>query len=302
MTEAISSTALITPSFRGDFARCALLCKSIDAFVTGSWHHYIAVEEQDYVMFRSFNSARRTVLKIKDILPGWLHHLGIIPFSNQRSLWFSFRTGWLIGWHIQQLVKIQMALKVQDACLLYCDSDVMFVRPFDVSALQHDYKYRFYRSDVAASRETITNPNYLIRASQVLGLGDDPFPSPTYVDNLVTWYRPAVQAMCAYLEKTTGKSWIAALGRNIVFSEYSIYGLFVDRLSTQKHDVFATGVSLCKTAWRGREWNGDILTEFFDTLSPDHVAVGFQSFLGVDIAALSKQLDRAIAAAHDMTA
>lgn len=294
MSESQVSVAIITPSFRGDFLRCALLCKSLDRFVIGAWHHYIVVENQDFAMFSNFNSERRTVLKMKDVLPPWLLHIGIIPFSNRRSLWFSFRTGWLIGWHIQQMVKIQMATVVQDECLLYCDSDVMFVRPFDVSSLGQDDKTRFYRSSELATASAITNPKYLVAASQLLGLGHDPFPCATYVDNLVIWKRSLVQDMCAHIEKQAGKSWIAALGRKMIFSEYSIYGLFADRLSAQKGALAATSLSLCKTAWRGRNWSETQVAEFFDTLSPHHVAVGFQSFLGVDCAALSKQLDRAI--------
>ena len=294
MTESQASVAIVTPSFRGDVLRCALLCKSMDHFVSGSWHHYIVVENQDYALFATFNSARRTVLKMKDILPSWLHHVGILPFSNRRSLWFSFRTGWLIGWHIQQMVKIQMATVVQDEALLYCDSDVMFVRPFSVGNLRQDEKIRFYRSDELVAAADITNPKYLVAASQLLGLGPDPFPCATYVDNLVVWSSTVVQDMCAHIEKHAGKSWIAALGRKMIFSEYSIYGLFVDRISARKDDLAASGLSLCKTAWRGRNWDETQVTEFFDTLSPHHVAVGFQSFLGVDCAALAQQLDRAI--------
>jgi Family of unknown function (DUF6492) len=286
--------AIITPSYRGDFERCKLLCESMDAFVTGAWHHYIIVEKIDLKMFSALQSLRRTIIEMESLLPKWLHHLTTFSFINNRSIWFSFRTRFMIGWQVQQLVKMEMAFRVEEQGLLYCDSDVFFIRPFDVSTFSSDSKFRFYSTIHKFPREDAPNPTYMIAASKQLGLGAEPFPCPSYIDNMVTWHAPTVRAMCDHIQQTSRKDWKAALGRNFIISEYSLYGLYVDQILPDQSNFQPTTQSICKTAWSGTAMNATELDTFCDSLLPAQVAVGFQSFLGVSVQDLSLQLQRAI--------
>jgi hypothetical protein len=289
-----SSWAIVTPSYHGDFERCRILCQSIDAFVAGDWHHYIIVESPDYSLFKALETSRRTVIEMESILPAWLHHLASPSLFKKRSLWFSFRTGFMIGWQVQQLVKMQMAFNVSGAGLLFCDSDVFFVRKFDVAGLHPNGKFRFYRTDNQFDREKAPNQSYVISAARRLGLGSNPFPCPSYVDNIVAWHRNTAQALCRYIEAISGQNWMVALGKRYIISEYSLYGLFVDRLLTDRSHLQETGKNLCKTVWRGNALSGAELSKFCDTLEPDQVAVGFQSFVGVNTDELRSQLQRAV--------
>jgi Family of unknown function (DUF6492) len=286
--------AVITPSYRGDFARCKLLCESMDAFVTGPWHHYIIVEKIDLKMFSALQGPRRTIIEMESLLPKWLHHLTTFSFINNRSIWFSFRTRFMIGWQVQQLVKMEMAFRVEQQGLLYCDSDVFFIRPFDVSTFSSNSKFRFYSTIHKFPREDAPNPTYMIAASKQLGLGAEPFPCPSYIDNMVTWHAPTVRAMCDHIQQTSRKDWKAALGRNFIISEYSLYGLYVDHILPDQSNFQPTTQSICKTAWSGTAMTTTELDAFCDSLLPAQVAVGFQSFLGVSVQDLSLQLQRAI--------
>jgi hypothetical protein len=294
MAEAPPAWAIVTPSYRGDLERCRILCRSMDTFVVGNWHHYILVDARDAAAFRAFQSPRRSVLVIESILPAWLHHLAAPALFRNRSLWFSWRTGFMIGWHVQQLVKLQMAFVVDEPGLLFCDSDVFFIRHLALASLAEDGRYRFYRTDRRFTAAQSPNPQYVVSAARRLGLGDDPFPCPSYIDNIVVMQRRTMRDMCARLEQVAGKPWIAAIGRDVIISEYSLYGLFVERLRPAAPDLAETGVSLCKTVWQAPLPEGEALDAFCDHLAPGQVAVGFQSFLGMGTDQLLSQLHRAM--------
>ena len=295
LAKSIPTWAIVTPSYSGDFKLCCLLCDSMDAFVTGPWHHYIVVERVDLELFRSLGGTNRTILVIEEILPKWIHHLWQMPFSRRRSLWWSWRTGFMVGWHIQQLVKMQMAFVAKQDGLILCDSDMFFLKPFDVSKLHTEKGFRFYRSAAIMDEATISNPSYTKAGFRQLGLPPNSFPARTYVDSLVTWKAATVRAMCVYIEKTSGRDWRAALGRNVIFSEYTLYGLYVERIASDQ-GLDPTSSNLCRTKW-DKDVAAPIEVDTFVKDLPDSVvAVAFQSFLNLDQERLRKLFDRAV---HD---
>lgn len=265
----------------------------MDVFVTGPWHHFIVVERVDFKLFQPFGGPNRTILIIEDILPKWIYHLWQAPFFRRRSLWWSWKTGFMVGWHIQQLVKLQMAFVVKQQGLILCDSDMFFLRPFDVAKLHSKEGYRFYRTPDMMDEKTISNPSYTVAAFRQLGLPANSFPARTYVDSLVTWKASAVRDMCAHLEKISGRDWPAALGRNIIFSEYTLYGLYVERVAKEP-GLAPTSDHLCRTKWVKDQEMPVNVDSFIAELPPSVVAVAFQSFLNVDQDLLRKIFDRAV--------
>ncbi len=285
--------AFVTPSYSGDFERCQLLCQSMDAFVTGPWHHYLIVEKIDRELFQRLSGPRRSILLIEDVLPKWIHHLWQMPFLRRRSLWWSWKTGFMIGWHVQQLVKMQMAFILDQKGLILCDSDVFFVRPFDVGTIHSQKGYRFYRSAEKFGENVIHNPSYTKAAFKQLGLPANGFPARVYVDNLVTWQSATVRAMCAHIEKISGRDWRAALGRHVIFSEYTLYGLFVDYLAADSQNE-PSSVRLCQTIWFKHQAKPQEIDKLVTDLPEPFVAIGAQSFLNVDQAQLRGLFDRAL--------
>jgi hypothetical protein len=66
----VKAVALVTPSHhRGDVERFALLCDSIDRFVTEYERHYIIVNEDDVAFFARFDGGRRVALPSSRFLP-----------------------------------------------------------------------------------------------------------------------------------------------------------------------------------------------------------------------------------------
>ncbi len=53
-SRASHTVSLITPSYWRDFERCALLCESIDRYVTSFARHYLVVADDDVRLFAKF--------------------------------------------------------------------------------------------------------------------------------------------------------------------------------------------------------------------------------------------------------
>jgi hypothetical protein len=287
--------AFITPSYSGDFERCKMLCESMDVFLKGQWHHYIVVNKPDFESFRPFTSINRTVMQIHEVAPPNMHHLFDIPFANGHSLWWARKTGFFIGWHMQQIIKMGIASMLTEEGLAYCDSDMFFVKTFDTEQLTSANQFRLFRSSQRYTIAQTPNPKYTKPGLDILGLPrNDVDQHFTYIDNFVTWHRPTVLALRDHIEKTSGKDWYTELGARLDVSEYTLYGLFVDEVQKNNPHHFASSKHLCKTYWTRQSKTEIELESFCQELEPQQVSLGIQSFAGVDLGFLKKQLAKAI--------
>jgi Family of unknown function (DUF6492) len=281
--QATPDWAVVTPSYIGDLQRCNLLCESMDTFLQGPWHHYVIVDRRELHLFSHLNSPRRTVLIEQNILPREIKYLGRLPFGRKLKLWWSWKTGFMGGWQIQQLLKLQMAYLVKQDAMLMCDSDTFFIKPFDVSTWAENGVIRFYRSDwdrPEMEGEDLTK--FSNAAFYVLDLKAPRYPVNGYVDNMIPWHAPTVREALDYVTKKQGKAWYLALGRITIFSEYTLYGLYVDRIAQNKTVLAPTGETICYTIWVKDDDKLQTLESTIETLPPNIVAVGVQSNLGTD--------------------
>ena len=266
----------------------------MDAFLSGPWHHYILVERTDFAAFKSLAGPRRSILQIESLLPRWIIRISRMPFLSHRSLWLSLKSGPMIGWQIQQLLKLGMAFNLQEPGMILCDSDMFFVKPSDVEQWTENERIRFYKSWKKYTLAESPNPNYTLAALKKLNLDQSIFPCPSYIDNAVTWHAGTVRQMCTSIENASGRDWRVVLSRQMMISEYTLYGLFADNLLADKSCLSETSQSLCKTLWHKRPLSDAELADFCETTLPHEVALGFQSFLGVEIGRLNSQFERAI--------
>jgi hypothetical protein len=282
-----SSFALATPSYRGDVDRCRLLCASIDRFVSGHAVHYLLVEDRDVPLFRDLEGPRRRILAESRLLPRWLKPRPD-PFSlGRRRVWAGLRAASrglppLRGWHAQQLRKFAVAKACTEDVILFADSDMLFVRPFDLGALERQGAVRLYRKPDAITADMARHRPWCENASTRLGLGRPTYPGPDYINNLVSWRREHVLSLLALIERRSGRDWVTAIARDRQFSEYMIYGYYVERvLGLEAAGHWPDPRELCKVYWFGEDVAGfDGLGSFEEVLEPWQVAVGVQSFIG----------------------
>ncbi len=283
------SFAIATPSYAGDIERCRLLCASIDRFVTGHAAHYLLVEDADVPLFASLAGPRRQVIAESALLPPWLK-ARLDPFSlGRRRVWTGARAlirgvPPLRGWHAQQLRKLALPLRTEEDVVLFADSDMLFLRPYDLGSLATDEGIRLYSKPDGITADMAEHRLWCANAAALLGLPDPTFPSPDYINNMVSWRRDHVRALVAHIERESGRDWVSAIASRRGFSEYMIYGYFVERvlgLGPARH--WSDPRELCKVYWGGEAGVIETLRSFEDVLEPWQVAVGVQSFIGEPI-------------------
>lgn len=285
-TEATSSgrsAAIVTASYAGDFERCRLLCETVDARVTGAARHYLLVAGHDVALFRRLETRRRVVIDERDLLPSWLRAFPDPLSLFRRPVWLSTRTMPLRGWHVQQLRRIAVADHVPEDALVYCDSDVAFVRPFDCASLWTGSALRLYRRDDAlAGASGKDHARWWANAGSALALPDDRPPGHDYISTLIAWRRETVSSMMRHIESRHGRHWIAVVAAARRFSECILYGRYVDEVLAGRGHV-GDGRQLCRVYWSGPGLTEAGMRDFVAGMAPDQVAVGMQSFVGTDL-------------------
>lgn len=282
--------AVVTASYAPDFERCRLLCETMDRHVAGLDHHYILVEPRDVPLFGAFRSARRSVIDERDLLPRWLR-----PFDDplslmKRRIWLSTRTKPLRGWHVQQLRRIAIAAHAPEDTLVYCDSDVAFVKPFDLAVFRRDGRARLFRRDGALARPDLAEHRAWSRnAALTLGIADSDGLFHDYISTLIAWDRASVLAMCARIERLAGRPWVEAIGARRRFSECLLYGRYVDEaIGGAGH--FHGSEELCRVQWGGAPLSDRAFGDMLAGLGPEQGAIAVQSFIGTDPARIRRLL------------
>ena len=295
--------ALATPSYRGDLERCRLLCASIDRFVTGHAVHYLLVEDRDAPLFRDLEGPRRRILTESQLLPAWLKSVPDPLSFGRRRVWTgigALARGLppLRGWHAQQLRKFAVAKTSGEDVILFADSDTLFVRPFDLASLEQAGKIRLYSKPGAITADMRErHVPWCENAATLLGLGEPSFPCPDYI-NMVSWRRAVVLDLLDHVERLSGRDWVSAIARQRRFSEYVIYGYYVERvlgLEAARH--WAEPRELCKYYWFSEDAVGfERLRSFEEVLEPWQVAVAVQSFIDQPLERIRNLFERQAAA------
>ncbi len=274
--------AIITPSYAADHQRCLLLCESLDRMATCDFMHYIVVADHERALFTPLEGPRRQVIPDSILLPKWLKSM-VRPFSGDRRIWWSAMPPvWpMSGWHVQQLRKMLIARLIDEDVMVMADSDSVFVRPFGIDAFIQDGLTRFYiRQNGITRNPTYAKHAFWVRhAASVLGLPAPALPATDYINNLVSWRRDHALAMLERIEQLSGRELALTLGRSRTFSEYQIYGAYVDGV-VGGSGHFADPEPLSLTYWSGDALTEVSLRAFVDRLSPRQIAICVQSFTG----------------------
>jgi hypothetical protein len=284
--------AIVTPSYAGDRERCLLLCESLDRMARDPISHYVLVADHDLSLFRDLNAPHRTVIADSEILPAWLKARRR-PFGRDRWIWTSLNPPiWpMSGWHVQQLRKMLLARHISEDVMVMADSDSLFVRPFGQDSFVRGDAVRLYRKDagITVGPDHEQHRIWVDHSAEILGLPQPSLPAPDYINNLVSWRRDHVLGMLDLIEQRSGKDLIATLGRSRTFSEYQIYGAYVDGLSeTAGHFVDSEPLSL--TYWKGEALTDNAFAHFVDKLALQQIAVCVQSFTGTSTEVLRNYL------------
>jgi hypothetical protein len=214
------SYGIVTPSFRLDLDRCELLIESIEQWVAPHVKHYLVVDRRDVPLFASIATPRTTLLVVEDIVPNWL-----VRIPGVRRFWLSLRTRPVKNWVLQQIVKLSVPSVVDADVLLYTDSDVFFINPYDPRSFERDGKVPLFMED--GQRGLIpNNDEWHAVASRLLGLPIANEYDTNFISNVICWRRENALALERRIEEIADARWQTVLASMSAFSEYIVYGVF----------------------------------------------------------------------------
>ena len=285
----MAKTTIVTPSYAPDFERCRTLCASLQRFVSGHAEHVIIVDRQDQALFSQLTGPQTRLLLKEDLLPGWLRKL---PFG--RKWWLNLRGLPVRGWILQQIVKLSVAEAIDADLYLFADSDVAFIRPFQVSSIMNEAgQVRLFGAP--RKPEDLTEPRHCAwyrHAGKTFGLTGESYQKNDYISQLVAWRRDTLQKLTDRIADRGGRCWQAVLANTLDFSEYVLYGVFAEHVLGDASGHFLEESELCYCSWHHRIENREDLLAFLQDIPERYSAVLVQSNLGVSPADYAQVLSR----------
>jgi hypothetical protein len=276
--------ALVTPSYWADVERCRFLLESAERWVPSWVHHYLIIARRDVPLFKSMLTARTTLIVVEDIIPRWLFRVpGLRKVPGLRHFWMSLRTRPVKNWILQQIVKLSAPAAIQEDVLLYADSDMFFIAPFDPRSFERDGKVPLFLE--TGQRGLIqSNLEWLNTGCRLLGIpeaGDD---DDNFVGQLIWWRRQNAIGAVRRVQEATGREWqqsIASLSR---FSEYILYGLHSQRILHEQSGHWNDGVVRTLCHWELSPLSPTGLEAFKARRAPHHHSAMVSSKSGTAIA------------------
>lgn len=278
------SVALLTASYAKDIERFSLLSESIDTWLTGYTTHYVLVNDEDVPLFARFASDKRVIVPASRYLPKWLFALPpSLQFISKRRVWLSLLSSPVNGWHIQQILKIAGVLHAPEQRVCILDSDNLFFREFDVGAYAGGEKTPLFVTPGDIDADHPFHVLWLRTIDQMLGIRQRKFPADDYVGNALVWDRDTVRAMTAAIKSATGLNWALALCRKKKFSEYLLYGNFVENSPEHLARHRITEDSIAVSHWDDTRLDREAIEAMMRAASPDQVALCIQSYSSTSI-------------------
>jgi hypothetical protein len=271
----------VTPSYRLDLERCALLNRSLGAFA-GSFEHWIVVDRGDLALFRHLESSRTRVVAKEEVLPVWVGRVDTLRVGLRSNVWVQARGRPIRGWLLQQLVKLAVAERLSADVLVYADSDVVLIRPFSVEAVVDGAgRVRLYERPGCVDEAMPDHMGWHRSSEKLLGIAPKGVPLPNFISTLVPWRRENVLALLEHVERTTGRHWLRALAAAWDVSEYTLYGRFVREVLGSGAGQFVSSSPLCVDYYKPVPLTVPELTTFLRGVSDEAFAISLSSTAGM---------------------
>ncbi|HVU05880.1 MAG TPA: DUF6492 family protein [Polyangiaceae bacterium] len=277
--------AIVTPSYVLDYERCVLLNESIQRWVPPSVHHYIIVDARDEKLFSSLRKPGTEIILQEDIVP---KRFFTLPFV--RKYRFSWNTLPIRGWMWQQVVKLSIARAVLADVFVMTDSDNFFAKPFDPATHLRDGKVPLYREQKPYYETHEKNQEWHGQASRLLGLPRPEKPFDTgYVGHPVFWRGDVLRRLDRRLSRGRGTGgWISDVGSLLTFSEFVLYGLYVEKVEGFDRAGHYPVADLCHSHWLERPLELDELRAFRDEMPEEKILCMINGKSGTDVKKVRK--------------
>jgi hypothetical protein len=259
---------VVTPTYAPDLELFSDLHESVLQWFPANVRHVAVVDERDLAAFRRFEGPRCLVIGVRDVLP---RSVVTLPLTK---LWLNLRRPVppLRGWILQQLVKLSIAGQMSERVIVMADSDLVFIRPVTAATFAPGGRARLYRLDEGVGDSLPRHLRWHAVAHDLVGLPPAPPPPlPDYVSSLNTWDRDVVNRMLRRIEHITKRGWLEAVGKELHFSEWTLYGVYADQVEGAEH-VTLRSESLCHSYWGAVPLTAEGAPEWLSAVGPHDVA------------------------------
>lgn len=292
----MSTLSILTLSYRPDLPGFARLHDSVLRHTSNDVVHQVVVPEADVAEFRDLQrpstagrlrvSSESEFLPTRfvrtDLLAQLVAQLDFLPAKarikaiNRDRPWPPIR-----GWILQQVLKLAAAAAADADVVAVIDSDVELIAPVDASTFMRDGVVRAYRSPGAITEGLDRHVMWSHTARELLGLPRSSPPFADYIAGLITWDPEVVRSCTGRIEQVSdGVAWPTVVASLMHFSEFILYGTFLEQFGTQKQNSFVSDDTLCHSYWGTTPLSMDGAREFLAALEPTDVAVHIQSASG----------------------
>jgi hypothetical protein len=260
---------VLTPSYAPDLPLCAALNASVLRHSPDSVGHLIVVPRRDRPLFDRLAGPRTTIRSVGEFVPRWMP---AVPGANA---WLNLRRPFppVRGWIMQQIVKLAAAAESSADVVLLADSDVEFIRPFTPGMFVRTGVVRFFREpgsvDDRLPRHVIWHRN----ARTLLGLAAAAPPFDDYIASMIACDPRLVRRMLQRVTTVTGRPWAEAIATQLHFSEWILYGVFVDEILPAESSSFASDDSRCHSYWDETPLDAHQAADFVAGVRPSDIAV-----------------------------
>lgn len=266
-----TSYALVTPSYWRDVERCRYLLETCERWVHPSVRHYLLIARRDLPLFRPMLNSRTRLIVVEDIIPRWLFR---VPGLDR--FWVSLRTRPVKNWIFQQIVKLSAPSAIAEDVLMYADSDMFFVAPFDPTSYERGGTVPLYAEP--GQRGLIPNNDKWQKVcSKLLGIPPQVDFDINYVGPLIWWRRAHALAAVERVETVTGRPWQQAIARLGGFSEYILYGLHYDQVLGPNCGHWHDETLRTHVHWKFHPLDESGLQRFKAGIKPHHHSACIQS-------------------------
>ncbi len=272
------SYALVTPSYWMDVERCRFLLETAERWVPPSVRHYLIVAHRDLALFKPMLTARTSLLVVEDIIPRWL-----LRIPGVRRFWISLRTRPVKNWILQQIVKLSAPAAIADDVLLYADSDMFFIAPFDPHSFERDDAVPLFAE--TGQRGLIpSNDEWQTVCARLLGVPAENGFDINYVGQLIWWRRQNALAAVQRVQEVTGKPWQQAIASLSGFSEYILYGLHADKILAPNSGHWHDRITRTLCYWKTTPLSVHDLVAFKAKRAPYHHSAMVSAKSGTSVA------------------
>ncbi len=217
-----SRATFITPTYDRDLERFTLLRESMERCQVDV-PHIAVVDHEDLPLFKKIPYAHKlTILSSQDVLPPAIEARRTAKKYRKRHPYYWLKPKPIIGWAIQQVMKLRSPEYVDTEGILCLDSDVFFVdRVEDSDFFSADGKLHLYEDPTNFTVETVS---WMAESMHALHLQLNQKPL-LFIHNPVPMHRDVVLKLRQKLEEIHGESWIEIFLK-LGLTEYTTYGVF----------------------------------------------------------------------------